>query len=150
MMSRPDLYLEKFVSAGADSVQIHVEADCDVHDALACVRALGAKNAIVFNPETPAEAVLPYLGEVDGVLVMTVHPGYGGQAFIEECLPKIARVRAAAPSLDLMVDGGVNAATAARAAAAGANQLVAGSYLFAQKDMAAAVAGMREVASCAR
>jgi len=150
MMSRPDLYLEKFVSAGADSVQIHVEADCDVHDALACVRALGAKNAIVFNPETPAEAVLPYLGEVDGVLVMTVHPGYGGQAFIEECLPKIARVRAAAPSLDLMVDGGVNTATAARAAAAGANQLVAGSYLFAQKDMAAAVAGMREVASCAR
>ena len=150
MMTRPDLYLEKFAAAGADSIQVHIEADCDLHEELARIRALGAENAIVLNPETPAEAVYPYLGEVDGVLVMTVHPGYGGQSFIAECLPKIAKIRKWRPSLDIMVDGGVNDRTAADAAAAGANQFVAGSHLYAQSDMAAAVSRLREAASCAR
>ena len=154
MMTRPDLYLEKFVQAGAQTVQIHVEADCDVHDALSRIRALGARCALALNPETPAEAALPYMRELDEILVMTVHPGYGGQAFIEDCLPKISELRRRASrmgldALDIMVDGGVTDETAPLAAAAGANQFVAGSHLFRQKDMAAAVAALRHVADAA-
>ena len=144
MMSRPDLYIGRFAEAGADELQIHVEADCDVHAELARIRALGLGNAIVLNPETPVERLLGYLDEVDGVLVMTVHPGYGGQKFIAECLPKVEFLRAARPELDIMVDGGLNAETIPLAAAAGANQFVAGSYLFAQSDMGAAVGALRE------
>lgn len=143
MMSRPDLYLEKFAAAGAQTIQIHVEADCDLHHELARIRALGLKNAIVLNPETPVERLEPYLGEIDEALVMTVHPGYGGQKFIAECMPKVTWLRAKAPTLDIMVDGGINADTALTAAKAGANQFVAGSYLFGKTDMKAAVASMR-------
>ena len=143
MTSRPDLYLEKFAKAGAQTIQIHAEADCDVHAERKRSRAMGLRNALVFNPETPFERMIPYLGEVDEVLAMTVHPGYGGQSFIEECLPKIAALRAAAPGLDIMVDGGINAETAVLAAKAGANMFVAGSYLFKQADMRAAVDDMK-------
>ena len=143
MMNRPDLYLEKFASAGAQTIQIHVEADCGIHAELRRIRELGARRGIVLNPETPVESLAPYLGEVDEALVMTVHPGYGGQKFISECLPKVSWLRARCPDLDIMVDGGINAETAVLAAKAGANQFVAGSYLFAQKDMAAAVADMK-------
>ena len=144
MMSRPDLYLETFAAAGAQTIQIHVEADCDVHAELRRIRALGLKNAIVVNPETPVERLAPYLGEIDEALVMTVHPGYGGQTFIAECLPKVSWLRAAKPDLDVMVDGGVNGETAVLAAQAGANQFVAGSYLFRQADMREAVVRLRE------
>ena len=143
MMRRPDLYAGKFVAAGAETVQIHVEADCDIHETLSAVRALGAKCALVLNPETPVEIMRPYLGEIDEALVMTVHPGYGGQKFIRECLPKVTWLRERAPALDIMVDGGVNGETAVEAVLAGANQLVAGSYLFAKEDMKAAVGKMR-------
>ena len=143
MMRRPDLYAGKFVAAGAETVQIHVEADCDIHETLAAIRALGAKCALVLNPETPVEIMRPYLGEIDEALVMTVHPGYGGQKFIRECLPKVSWLRERAPALDIMVDGGVNGETAVEAVLAGANQLVAGSYLFAKEDMKAAVEKMR-------
>jgi len=148
MMTRPDLYLEPFAKAGAQTIQIHVEADCDLHTELARIRAMGLKAGIVLNPETEAERLYPYLGEVDEVLVMTVHPGYGGQKFIAECLPKIAKIRACAAAkgkkdLDVMVDGGVNGETAVEAFRAGANQFVAGSYLFKQADMKAAVDAMR-------
>lgn len=143
MMSRPDLYLEKFAAAGAQTIQIHVEADCDLHHELARIHGLGLKNAIVINPETPVERLQPYLNEIDEALVMTVHPGYGGQKFIAECLPKVTWLREWKPSLDIMVDGGVNGETAILAAKAGANQFVAGSYLFKQADMARAVEDMR-------
>ncbi len=144
MMSRPDLYLEKFAAAGAQTIQIHVEADCDLHTELRRIRALGLKNAIVLNPETPVERLDPYLGEVDEILVMTVHPGYGGQKFIAECLPKLEYLRARLPGIDLMVDGGINLETSVLAARAGANQFVAGSHLFGQSDMRSAVEAMRE------
>ena len=144
MMSRPDLYLEPFAKAGAQTIQVHVEADCDLRAELRRIRALGLRNAIVLNPETPVERLAPYLGEIDEALVMTVHPGYGGQSFIPDCLPKVAWLRAAAPDLDIMVDGGVNAETAVLAAKAGANMFVAGSYLFRQADMKAAVADLRK------
>lgn len=143
MMSRPDLYLETFAKAGAQTIQIHVEADCDIHHELARIRALGVKPAIVLNPETPVERLVPYLGEVDEALVMTVHPGYGGQKFIAECLPKVTFLRRRRPDLDIMVDGGINAETAVAAAKAGANQFVAGSYLFKQTDMRRAVDDLR-------
>ena len=143
MMNRPDLYLEAFAKAGAQTIQIHVEADCDLHAELRRIRAMGLKNAIVLNPETPVERLNPYLGEVDEILVMTVHPGFGGQKFIADCMPKLEYLRARLPAIDLMVDGGVDAATAPVAAKAGANQFVAGSYLFKQTDMAAAVADLR-------
>ena len=144
MLTRPDLYLEPFAAAGAQTIQIHVEADCDLHAELPRIRALGLRAAIALNPETPAEAVFPYLGLCDEVLVMTVHPGYGGQSFIADCLPKISLIRRRAPGIDIMVDGGINDETALLAAKAGANQLVAGSYLFKQSDMAAAVAALRK------
>lgn len=147
MMTRPDLYLEAFARAGAQTIQIHVEADCDIHAELARIRALGLRAGLVLNPETPVGRIFPYLKACDELLVMTVHPGYGGQAFIADCLAKVTAVRARAPHLDVMVDGGVNAETAVRAARAGANQFVAGSYLFRQADMAVAVAALR--AACA-
>ena len=143
MMSRPDLYLEAFAKAGAQTIQIHVEADCDIHTELKRIRAMGLKNAIVINPETPVEHLFPYLDEIDEALVMTVHPGYGGQKFIEDCMPKVEVLRRMRPKLDIMVDGGINADTALVAAKAGANQFGAGSYLFKQADMKAAVDAMR-------
>ena len=146
MMTRPDLYLEPFAKAGAQTIQIHVVADCDIHHELARIRAMGIRPGLVLNPETPVELVLPYLKACDELLVMTVHPGYGGQKFISECLPKITAVRKRMPRLDIMVDGGVNAETAVLAARAGANQFVAGSYLFKQLDMGASVDALR--ASC--
>ena len=144
MMSRPDLYLEKFAEAGAQTIQIHLESDCDLHVELKRIRNMGLKNAIVINPQTPAEALLPYLDEVDEILVMSVHPGYGGQKFIAECLPKVTWLRERRPSLDIMIDGGGNAETIPLAAKAGANQFVAGSYLFGKTDMRAAVADLRK------
>ena len=143
MMTRPDLYLEAFAKAGAQTIQIHVEADCDIHTELKRIRAMGLKNAIVINPETPVEHLFPYLDEIDEALVMTVHPGYGGQKFIEDCMSKVETLRRMRPTLDIMVDGGINAETALIAAKAGANQFVAGSYLFKQADMKAAVDAMR-------
>ncbi len=144
MMSRPDLYIEKFAGAGAQTLQIHVEADCDLHVGLKRIRALGVKPAIVLNPETDVEMLTPYLGEIDEALVMTVHPGYGGQKFIAECLPKVTWLRERCPDLDIMIDGGGNAETIPLAAKAGANQFVAGSYLFGKSDMKAAVEDLRK------
>ena len=143
MMSRPDLYLEKFAEAGAQTLQIHIEADCDLHTELKHIRALGLRNAIVINPETPVERLDGYLGEVDEILVMTVHPGYGGQKFIAECLEKVRYLRSCLPAVDIMIDGGGNSETIPEAAKAGANMFVAGSYLFGKSDMKAAIDDLR-------
>ena len=143
MMNRPDLYIAKFAQAGAQTIQIHVEADCDLHTELRRIRARGLKNAIVLNPETPVETLTPYLNEIDEALVMTVHPGYGGQSFIAECLPKVTWLREKCPDLDIMIDGGGNAETIPLARRAGVNQFVAGSYLFKQADMKAAVEALK-------
>ncbi len=148
MMTRPDLYAVRFADAGANTVQIHVEADCDVWSALQAIRARGIRSGLVLRPQTPVETIYPYVQLCDEVLFMTVNPGYGGQAFMPEVMPKVAalrrRVRAEGRSnFDIMVDGGINFETARVAAAAGANQFVAGSFLFKQADMAAAIQTMR-------
>jgi len=150
MLTRPDLYIDRFIDAGADAVQIHVEADCDVWQGLAAIRRRGVRAGLVSRPQTPAAALFPYVPLCDEILFMTVNPGYGGQAFMREVLPKIAALRTYARqrgfgALDIMVDGGINDETAALCAEHGANQFVAGSFLFKQADMAAAVSRMRAV-----
>jgi len=149
MLTRPDLYIDRFIDAGAQALQIHVEADCDIWDGLRAIRGRGVRSGLVLRPQTAAETVFPYVPLCDEILFMTVNPGYGGQSFMSEVLPKIAALRKHArqngfDELDIMVDGGINFETAALCAEAGANQYVAGSFMFKQKDMAAAVKLMRE------
>lgn len=134
MVTKPERYVEEFVKCGADSVTIHVEAcDC-VEDTLKKIRSLGAKAGIALNPETPVKEILPYLEMVDMVLVMTVHPGFGGQAYIPECTDKIKEVRAAIKeknlNVNLEIDGGVNLDNLQMNLDAGANVIVAGSAVF--------------------
>ena len=147
MLAHPDRRLEAFARAGATTILVHAEAQCFVEGALRRIRALGCRAGLVLNPLTPAAAALPYLPLVDEILQMTVFPGFGGQAFMAETLPNLRALRAAAPDLPLMVDGGVTRGTAAAAAAAGANKFVAGSALYGAADMAAEIAALRELAS---
>ncbi|MBQ9727052.1 MAG: ribulose-phosphate 3-epimerase [Kiritimatiellae bacterium] len=147
MLAHPDRRLEAFARAGATTVLVHVESSCFVEGALRRIRALGCRAGLVLNPLTPAAAALPYLPLVDEILQMTVFPGFGGQPFMRETLPNLRALRAAAPALPLMVDGGVTRATAAGAAAAGATKFVAGSALYGAADMAAEIAALRELAS---
>lgn len=150
MVMRPDLYAPKFIEAGADTVLIHVEAPCDLRATLAAIRAAGKRAGLTLNPETPVAALQGFEDLLDEVLIMTVHPGFGGQAFIEAGVPKIAEVARRLPAADVSVDGGINAETGARCAAAGANVLLAGSFLFKAADMRDAIAGMRWQVESAR
>ncbi|MCU0794858.1 MAG: ribulose-phosphate 3-epimerase [Akkermansiaceae bacterium] len=148
MISRPDHYLERFIAAGSDLITVHVEADHDVAETLRRIRAAGLQAGLAINPATPFEAAEPYLGEIDLLLCMTVVPGFGGQAFMPEVLPKIEAAAAARSARGLAyhieVDGGIDATTAALCGRAGANVLVAGSSTFRAPDMAAAVRAIRE------
>jgi len=135
MIERPDLYLERFIEAGADHVIVHVEAQHDVCKTLAAIRARGKKAGVAINPATPVAALWPLLDQLDEVLVMTVNPGFGGQAFIPEVLPKIREIRARAPRLPIVVDGGINPQTGRQCAAAGADVFVAGNSLFKHKSL---------------
>jgi ribulose-phosphate 3-epimerase len=148
MISRPDHYLPRFVAAGADLVTVHVEADHPVGETLRRIREAGCLAGLALNPATPLEAALPYLDAIDLLLCMTVVPGFGGQAFMPQVLSKIeaaaAHRLAAGHSFHIEVDGGIDAATAARCAAAGANVMVAGSSTFRAPDMAAAIQAIRD------
>jgi ribulose-phosphate 3-epimerase len=145
MMTRPDLYIARFAEAGADAILIHVEADCDVWETLREIRRRGMQSGLVSCPQTPVEVLYPYLSLCDEVLFMTVNPGYGGQAFMPEVLPKIKALRARAPSLNIMVDGGINFETAVTCVEHGANQFVAGSFMFQHPDMGEAVRKMKSL-----
>lgn len=151
MLDRPDLYLNVFVEAGASTVLIHVEARCDVAAALCELRELGVRAGLTLNPETPLELARPYVqaGQVDEVLLMSVHPGFGGQTFLEMVLPKIAALRAEQPTLSISVDGGIGEKTGAACARAGANVLIAGTTLFGAPDMCDAIARLRAAARAA-
>ena len=133
MMTEPGRYLDDFARAGADGCTVHVEVG-DTDDLVAQMRALGLRTGLALNPDTPFEAVEPYLDQVDLVLCMTVFPGFGGQSFIAEVMDKVIQVRAAAVengfALDIEVDGGIDPETAPVAARAGANVFVAGSAVF--------------------
>lgn len=145
MIEKPVRYIEAFAKAGADLLSIHLEADhpTRIAQALKVMGECGVKKAVALRPITKAEAILPYLEELDLVLVMTVEPGFGGQAFMEDMLPKIAAIRAEIRrrSLDVSieVDGGIGDVTAPLAAAAGADVAVVGSALFSAADPAALV-----------
>lgn len=150
MMTDPGDYLEAFADAGADSCSVHVEVG-GTSGLLRAMRDLGLGVGLALNPETPFEAVEPWLASLDVLLVMTVHPGFGGQRFIDGVLPKIEAARRAVDrsGLDVVieVDGGVDTTTAARVVAAGARTLVAGSAIFGADDPAAAAAAIRRAAT---
>ena len=133
MMTEPGRYLDDFARAGADGCTVHVEVG-DTDELVAHMRALGLRAGLALNPDTPFDAVEPYLDQVDLVLCMTVFPGFGGQSFIGEVMSKVTQVRAAVEAdglaLDIEVDGGIDPETAPVAARAGANVFVAGSAIF--------------------
>lgn len=143
MMQYPDRLIEAFAKAGADLINIHVECDSPIAETLAAIRALGKQTGLTIKPNTPAEAVFPYLDEVDMVLVMTVEPGFGGQKFMADMMDKVRALRAEIDrrglNVKIEVDGGINAETAPVAAAAGADIAVIGSALFNHSDPRALV-----------
>ena len=147
MMQHPRRLIPAFVKAGADRINIHLECDDDITATLADIRALGKETAVTLKPGTPAEAVFPYLPLVDMVLVMTVEPGFGGQSFMADMMPKVTAIKEEIQRLGLnvsiQVDGGINADTAVVAAAAGADNAVMGSALFNAADPAALVAAVQ-------
>lgn len=143
MIDRPHRYVEDFVKSGADMLTIHYEAGSDVAATLKDIREKGIKAGLAIKPATPVEEVLPLLSLCDMLLVMTVEPGFGGQSFMADMMPKvsIARDYIREQGLDclIQVDGGINGETVKTAAAAGANVFVAGSYVFGAEDLPAAV-----------
>jgi len=147
MVSQPLRHLAAFARAGADAITIHIEAVPEPGAALDAIGALGVRRGLSLNPGTPLETVLPWLDRVDLVLVMSVQPGAGGQSFQPAALDKLralaARRAATGLGFAISIDGGVNAGTAPDCRDAGADILVAGSYLFGAADAAAAVASLR-------
>lgn len=138
MVYDPTKLVPLFAKAGSDIITIHEESRCDCKAVLRGIHALGLKAGIAVNPETPAENLLPFLGEADMFLIMTVNPGYGGQGFIKETLSKVSFIRNEAErrglKINIQVDGGINVKTAKAAKEAGANILVAGTFLFKNED----------------
>ena len=149
MIDKPARYVDEFARAGADLLSVHLEADhpTRIADALRAMEANGVKKAIALRPITSPEAVLPYIETLDMVLVMTVEPGFGGQAFMDSQLDTIRRVRELInkynPACDLEVDGGINAKTAKLVVEAGANVLVAGSAVYGAADVDQAILSLR-------
>ncbi len=151
MISNPLSYAERFARAGSDLIVFHVEADDDPGQVIAEIERSGKRPGIALNPETPADAALRWLDRIELLLVMTVHPGWGGQAFIDGVLPKLHALREELDRRGLKVpigvDGGVNLATVGRAYGAGAEVLVVGSALYSSDgDLAPTVAGLRAAA----
>ncbi|MDP9468648.1 MAG: ribulose-phosphate 3-epimerase [Chloroflexota bacterium] len=152
MVSQPLRHARAFADAGSDLIVTHVEADDDPAAVIAAIHGYGRSAGLALNPETPADAALPYLESIDLLLVMTVHPGRGGQAFLEEVLPKMARLRDEIErrglSLPMGVDGGVNLDTIGAAHAAGGEVLIAGWALYREPgDLAPTVAALRRAAA---
>jgi ribulose-phosphate 3-epimerase len=147
MIERPDRYLDRFLEAGADTLSVQVEAPVDLPETLARIRQKGCRAGLVINPPTDFGRVEPYLGEIDLLLVMTVNPGFGGQAFMEECVEKVRRAgeirQQRGLDFDIEVDGGINPATGAVCVEAGANVLVAGTAVFGAEDYAQAITALR-------
>lgn len=149
MIEQPDRYLTHFKEAGADVITVHAEACTHLHRTLTAIRELGCKAGVSLNPATSVSAIEEVLDEVDLVLVMSVNPGFGGQKFIANALPKIEKIRKMLGDrpVHLEVDGGVTVKNAQAVISAGANVLVAGSAVFNTPDVAEAIRAIRGVAS---
>ena len=149
MIVEPEKYVEAFRKAGADIINFHLEATEDPAAVIGQIKATGAKAAITIKPKTPVEDLLPYLSEVDMVLVMTVEPGFGGQSFMEDQVEKIRTLskwkKEQGYTYDIEVDGGVNLKTLRTVLDAGANVIVAGSAVFGKEDVAGAVRDFMDV-----
>lgn len=150
MIERPDHFLPRFVEAGANNITVHVEAQHDVGDTLDRIRLEGLTCGLAISPDTDFDRVLPFLHQIDILLIMTVRPGFGGQPFLEELtMPKVAAAREARKARNLgfhiEVDGGIDAETVHIAASHGANIMVAGTSLFRAEDMKSAIAAQREI-----
>ncbi|MGM9928892.1 MAG: ribulose-phosphate 3-epimerase [Bacillus sp. (in: firmicutes)] len=147
MIENPDAYIEAFANAGADYITVHVEACKHLHRTISLIKSLGVKAGVVLNPATPVSMIQHVIKDVDMVLLMSVNPGFGGQSFIHEVLPKIEEVKEMAiqynPTLEIEIDGGVNAETAKLCVEAGANVLVAGSAIYNQSDRKKAIEAIR-------
>jgi ribulose-phosphate 3-epimerase len=149
MCSKPEILLEPFAKAGADQIIIHVELGEQVEPLIWKIKQLGKKVGLAVNPPTPISLLQPFLDKIDLILVMTVNPGFGGQEFIHETLPKIQQAEAwrreKGLHYQISVDGGINFQTAAECARAGADTFVAGTSLFGQRSLKAAVTKMRKI-----
>lgn len=147
MISDPLFYVEDFAKAGADGINFHIECESDIQKTIDEIKKYGKKCGLSLKPGTPAEAVFPYLDQIDMVLVMTVEPGFGGQKFMADMMPKIEKIKADIEKrgLDVIiqVDGGINKDTAATVKKAGASSLVAGSAVFGAENPAAAIEEIR-------
>jgi ribulose-phosphate 3-epimerase len=143
MIEEPERYFGDFIEAGADMVTFHIELDIPHVDLAHRIRDAGASPGISLNPATPASALEPVRGEVDLVLVMTVNPGFGGQDFMADVLPKIREIKELMPDAAVSVDGGINADNARSVVDAGADILVAGTAVFGVKNMADAIRALR-------
>ncbi len=147
MVTEPDNYIDAFIDAGANYVTVHAETAVHLHRTISMIKKKGAKAGVALNPATPLEVLENILGDVDMVLIMTVDPGFGGQQFIKSMLPKIRRLKEmiekAKLDVEIEVDGGINSETARQAVAAGADIVVAGSYIYESSDVAEAVNNLR-------
>ncbi|MDR7236241.1 ribulose-phosphate 3-epimerase [Neobacillus drentensis] len=147
MIENPDQYIEAFAKAGADYITVHVEACRHLHRTIQNIKSFGIKAGVVLNPATPVESIQHIIGDIDMVLLMSVNPGFGGQKFIPEVLPKIKKVKEMAEQkgldIEIEIDGGVNSETAKLCVEAGANVLVAGSAIYNQEDYAEAISLIR-------
>lgn len=144
MVAHPMRQAKLFADAGADSITFHAESDCDPKAVLDEIHRLGLKAGIAVKPKTPVSRITPFIADADMVLIMTVEPGYGGQGFIADTLTKIREVREMFPDKHIEVDGGINADTVKLVKDAGANVLVAGTYLFRASDMCTAADILRK------
>jgi len=146
MIENPEKYIDDFIDAGADIITVHVEATKHIFRLLQYIKSKGIKAGVSINPGTPAEALSEIVHLVDLVLVMTVNPGFTGQAFIHEVVPKIAKVRAmVGENVDVEVDGGINLENVSLVTKAGANIIVAGAAVFYAKDIREAIRSLKEV-----
>jgi ribulose-phosphate 3-epimerase len=147
MIVEPEKYVADFVKAGADILTVHVEVSPHLHRTLQQIRAAGARASVVLNPSTPLSSIEEVLSEVSQVLLMSVNPGFGGQAFIPATVDKVRRLRAMLDArgleVDIEVDGGINPETSKQVLGAGANVLVAGNAVFKAPDYAKAIAALR-------
>jgi ribulose-phosphate 3-epimerase len=147
MIENPDQYIEAFAKAGADYITVHVEACRHLHRTIQNIKSFGIKAGVVLNPATAVESIQHIIGDIDMVLLMSVNPGFGGQKFIPEVLPKIRKVKEMAEQkgleIEIEIDGGVNSETAKQCMEAGATVLVAGSAIYNEEDYAKAISLIR-------